>query len=403
MIVLGVSCNVSRDTDGVLLYYPTHERSGLRSQTLDTERFIPEGSEIDWPLQTLTRLAQSPSDSRLNALFPSTVKVVSLQIDTGWADVQLSENYREVTGIDKTLCEAAITLTLCQFDEIDSVTIRVTGRGGEASPLRTASDFIMSDLSLKLVEWKFTLYKPDSTGQYLTPEPRNLILRENDPPERYVMEELMAIPGNHELRLALGPDNQLLSVVRDGDLCYVNLSRSFWDNVPPESLRQRLTLCSIVNSLTELPEINRVQLLMDGSPQMLYGEFAVDEPLSADTLSLTSEASVYSAVLLYPSTRDGTPVEIPALLPAYSGLSEPQLLLDTLFSQSPLGLVSPILPDLMLREVERNDNTVTVDLNCSSPPERVTQALWYIRSTLTRNLPELTVQILLNGEALEQQ
>jgi germination protein M len=126
-----------------LLYYPAGQRTGTRSEPLETETLILAGTPELWPEQALRRLVRPPSDELLTALFPDGVTLVSLSLDLGWADVLLSAEYAQVEGLDKTLCEAAVTLTLCQFDGVDAVTIRADVPNAEASPMRSASDYLL--------------------------------------------------------------------------------------------------------------------------------------------------------------------------------------------------------------------------------------------------------------------
>jgi len=66
--------------------------------------------------------------------------------------------------------------------------------------------------------------------------------------------------------------------LEDG-LCTVDLSKDFVDNHSGGSAGELMTLGSIVNTLTEFPEIDRVQILVEGQAGETLGNMLLDEPL----------------------------------------------------------------------------------------------------------------------------
>lgn len=68
-----------------------------------------------------------------------------------------------------------------------------------------------------------------------------------------------------------------------GDLATVSLSQELVDNHPGGSAGELLTVYSIVETLTQLPEVERVQLLVAGRRvETLVGHLAIDRPLEPD-------------------------------------------------------------------------------------------------------------------------
>ena len=392
------------DENSVLLYYPASERHGVRSEALGSEPFLWEGAQSDAPLAALTRLLLSPDSTALKALFSPDIEVVSLRVENGLAEALFSEEYQQLDGLDKTLAEAAITMTLCQFDGIDFVSISADSALASTPNLLTASDFIFDDLSLRPVARVLHLYFADESGPYLIQESRTLILRENESTERYVLGELLAGPSQSSglfptLTGSLSPT----SVTTEREVCYVSFPHSFWENIPASAIQQRMVLCSLVNSLCSLSntEIKSVQLLMDHAPQAYYGVFNVSRPLQPDMLSVTTETEYGEGTplsLYYPSGRGNGYVEIPTLiLPRENTLPEIQAL-ETLFAHAPpLGLSSPIPPDLTLQGFSQTDQTFTVDLQYAHSAAVLTNAFQCMVLTLTHRYPDMTVQFTLNG------
>jgi germination protein M len=69
---------------------------------------------------------------------------------------------------------------------------------------------------------------------------------------------------------AVPPDTVLNSTTIRDNICYVDLSSEFTEMVPGVS--SDVVIYSIVNTLCELSNVNKVQFLIDGEPQETYGE-----------------------------------------------------------------------------------------------------------------------------------
>jgi germination protein M len=69
---------------------------------------------------------------------------------------------------------------------------------------------------------------------------------------------------------AIPADTVLNSTTIRDNICYVDLSEEFTEMIPGVS--SDVVIYSIVNTLCELSNVNKVQFLIDGEPQDKYGE-----------------------------------------------------------------------------------------------------------------------------------
>jgi len=96
------------------------------------------------------------------------------------------------------------------------------------------------------------------------------------PIEEVILEELKKNPEDDNLTTVLGKIN-VLSVETAENIAYVNLSS---ENLNGGSMEESLILNQIVFSLTELEEVDAVQILVDGSNrETLMGHITIEEPL----------------------------------------------------------------------------------------------------------------------------
>lgn len=75
----------------------------------------------------LELLLIGPEESGLSSPFPQGTTLKSLHLDGDLALVDLSEAYGGLSGVDLTLADGCITLTLCQLPGVDRVYLTVEG------------------------------------------------------------------------------------------------------------------------------------------------------------------------------------------------------------------------------------------------------------------------------------
>lgn len=97
--------------------------------------------------QTLLELLLAgPADESLLSPFPAGVALRELSLEGNVATVDLSEGYGGLSGVELTLADACVTLTLCQLEGIDAVYFEVEGA---PRPFRdqvfTPDDFLLDN------------------------------------------------------------------------------------------------------------------------------------------------------------------------------------------------------------------------------------------------------------------
>jgi germination protein M len=118
--------------------------------------------------------------------------------------------------------------------------------------------------SVQLVRQTVTLYFADPNALWLVGERREVEFDPNDGAqtlEWHIVNELLRgprLPGNSETMPA---DLRLLSVTTNAGVCFVDFTSAFRAT---STTAEMLMVYSIVNSLTELDNVNRVQFLIYG-------------------------------------------------------------------------------------------------------------------------------------------
>ena len=182
----------------------------------------------------------------------------------------------------EVLVRAAIVKTLTQVEGIELIKIQVDGRdladsGGKPVGVMSADTFIdnTGEDMKKYEEVTLTLYFANSTGDQLIKVNRTMRYNTNISLEKLVVEQIVYGPveqkGSSKVAFpTLNSGTKIIGVnIKDG-ICYVNLNNTFLtlnNNVTAD-----VVIYSLVNSLTELPGVLKVQLAVDGETEVKLGE-----------------------------------------------------------------------------------------------------------------------------------
>jgi len=126
-----------------------------------------------------------------------------------------------------------------------------------------------------------TLYFSDSQAMYLVPEKRKI--PQTSSLARQAVIELIKGPENSDLYSTIPEGTQINEVYVADDIAYIDLSEEIFKNHPGGSSGELMTVYSIVNTLTEIPPIKGVQILVEGNEtKSLVGHIDISMPLLRD-------------------------------------------------------------------------------------------------------------------------
>lgn len=207
-------------------------------------------------------LLAGPADTTLRATAPAGTSLLSLTVENGLAQVDLSAQYGMLSGVRLAMADSAIALTLTQLPEITAV--RITVRGRELS-YRDRQSFSARDVLLTTMDDRVgavtaTLWFLDENGD-LTPEERTLELYEGDTQVETVVEALLAGPQTKGLSPALPEETRVRAVWTEDAVCYVNLSA---ESLAELQAGSALASQALGRSLASLESVEEVRFLADG-------------------------------------------------------------------------------------------------------------------------------------------
>lgn len=130
------------------------------------------------------------------------------------------------------------------------------------------------------------LYYPNSSMEYLVPELR-LVARKNEDVEKMAINELLEGTQGRNLVNIIPSNTEVQSLYISDNIAYVSFSREILNNSYNEK-EEALIIYSIVNTLTSLPNVEEVQMLIDGKAEdVLYKHYSIKEPLNFSDMIIT--------------------------------------------------------------------------------------------------------------------
>lgn len=116
-----------------------------------------------------------------------------------------------------------------------------------------------------------TLYYQNKETKELMPEGRMVDAKTLlTDPYTTLLELLMEAPKNEKLQSAIPEGTRVLKTELKGDMVYVDLSKEFIDNHAEGLEAETTTVYAIVNTLTELNEVNSVKILINGKEDQSF-------------------------------------------------------------------------------------------------------------------------------------
>ncbi len=239
---------------------------------------------MDTARSLMETLLAGPSDASLAPLIPAGTSLLDIHMTGTRAHVDLSGSYGTLSGINLTLADYSIALTLTQLPEILSVRVTVRGQDIEyrdISVLRSR-DVLLSPAGDVVATLPVTLFFYDENG-ILRTERQTLDLYEGDTQTGAVLRALENGPASGDLRPLFPVDFRVRSYWTEDDVCYVNLSSTLLEEVAAAA-QLPAVLEAIGASLCSLETVEEVRFLLDGEMLEEYGGVPVRNPYTDSLL-----------------------------------------------------------------------------------------------------------------------
>lgn len=266
-LLAGCAAGTVSGRDGLRLYYAvpldTHPGGDAIDHVTVDWNSLPEGDKTARVAAVLSLLMGECHEKGFQSPIPAGTTLRSAEVKGSTAWVDFAGSYGQLSGMDLTIADYCVALSLTQLEGVYAVRITVNGQelAYRDSNLFLASDVLLTSMDDVVRMLTAQLYFPDADGT-LTPEERLLTQYEGQSTADVVIAALMDGPTEDGLQ-ALIPEEVtgITARVEDG-VCQLNLPSEELDAVDADTVEQMLR--GIVTSLRSLEGITAVQVYADG-------------------------------------------------------------------------------------------------------------------------------------------
>ncbi len=264
-----------KDKNMVKVYYVNSEESGIifheyvvKASIDDTDAVIDE---------LLVQMETMPEKLEYEAPINGSISLISYECSGGLLTLDFDSSYSETDATTEILDRAAMVRTLTQVPGVDHVAFMVGG-----VPLTDKEGNIIGNMSADSFVYnagneintyekvELVLYFASDDGQSLVPVYRSVVYNSNILMQRLAIEQLISGPNNDVSNPTLNAQTKINSVsVRDG-VCYVDFDNNFL--IQPNAVSAEVALYSLVNTICAISDVNKVQISVGGSTDVIFME-----------------------------------------------------------------------------------------------------------------------------------
>ena len=240
--------------------FECENRNMILKKDFDKENILREVIKI---------LFDGPRNKNLLRFDLGNLKILDVNLDekNKMAEINFSREYKNIEN--EIFFRSALIWSVTSLDFVDKVEIFVDGKNLAEVIENINFDFFDRENILlnpeisdeKVYRKIFKLYFRKKNK--LLAEERKIDIGLNQPEEKYILEQIILGPENNNLESVVPKETKIYDIKTDKDICYISLSDDFLNINKLDLDDQKFAVYGIVNSLTELENINKVQFLIE--------------------------------------------------------------------------------------------------------------------------------------------
>ncbi len=273
MSVMLVGCGASshKESSQLSIYYVDKSGTKINSEEYKTNETV-ENNIINDLLSKLSANGKKAGNKRA---IPSNVIVNGFNLKNGIVTIDFDNNYETIKSEKEIFVRAAIVLTLIQIPAVKGIAFTVDSEpyekiSGQAVGVMDANSFVVGlrDEKNKYAKGDFVLYFSNEDGSALKQYNLKEASYNNLSKEEYIVKALIKGPKKSGYIPTLSSSIKVNSVYTANNICYVDFGKEFLDE--QSRVANEIVIYSIVDSLSELNEIHKVQITVNGSSDNIY-------------------------------------------------------------------------------------------------------------------------------------
>jgi len=253
----------------VEIYYLDTKTSGLASE----EYYMTSTDVNDQINELMGKLQSEPKNMVYRSALPANLTYTFTLNKDKSLTIDFNTVYSQQTGVAEVLCRAVIVKTLTQIKGVEYIQFTVGGNplvdaNGTFVGTLTADDFI--DSMDSSTSYRVNLYFANRKGDKLIEYETEIHYSGTDSLEELVIKQLINGPTEIGMYNTIPEGTVLLNVSKSEGICTVDFNEMFLEKL--SSVTEEVAIYSVVNTLVELPDINKVKFTINSKTVKTYWE-----------------------------------------------------------------------------------------------------------------------------------
>ena len=261
------------DESGYRIWYINQDETCLKYENKELRSKNEEGLLREM----MEVMRETPTDDELKPVIPEDVELLDFDFEHNQLYLDFSPEYKKMPKVYEVLCRAAIVRTLGQIDGVEYVDFQVNGEPltdleGKEIGLMNEDQFI-ENAGEEINAYKtadLTLYFSNKAGDKLVEQRVAMEYNSNISLEKLIVEQLIAGPPFEGAYPTIPSETKLLNISIKDNICYVNLDEGFLGT--GYNVIESIPVYSIVNSLIENTDAQKVQISINGETNRMFRE-----------------------------------------------------------------------------------------------------------------------------------
>ena len=262
-ILLLAGCSNGKETSKYNIEYLNKDKTGIAEMPYDASATTTDALIEEF----FAALSSDPDNVEYRKPIPNDVEITKYSLDGALLTIYFDVDYLNMKEVEEVLCRAAVVRTMTQISGIDCVSFYVdekplTDVNGKMVGTMYAESFVENpgEQINTIQNTNLTLYFSNQAGDGLVKETRRVHYSSNISLEKLIMEQLLEGPESKNARSAIPSGTKLMSV----SLVDENFKNQDY------SVNEAIVIYSIVDSLSELSSISKVQISVNGDTSGVY-------------------------------------------------------------------------------------------------------------------------------------
>lgn len=288
------------DTEDVVYFYSEKEERFVSfdvkdveiDSIYDKERKIRNAGVVSTLLNKVTifdvfYMLKSGSGNKEIYTIPLEIDLYYYTLHNESLTLYFNNGYEKLTNVEKLFFRTSIVRSYTSFDKVKRVEmyhagIPITNTKGYSLSGQDQTDVLIAEEQMQSKrEVTFSFYYITENGKTLQNVQKSLFLEPAYRIERMVIEELLG--DNNEakaIREMIKGKKLVNSIYTQNNICFLDLNKEILNLQLPSNVSAEAFIYSIVNTLTDLRNIDKVQILIDGQVVSHYkGAVLLHQPM----------------------------------------------------------------------------------------------------------------------------